>query len=155
MKKIKILLVLILLILSVFIFDYIYPVKVVKIEQTNETDISLPEGLNSYFISYNIYTSFSKFSTADRLDVLEGMEKNKISASLITDCTEESKSLEGIYKNKTLISSCSAEESLINFTGLSIVPFGKKVDDLKENQCKEIVNLTKSLEFNVVNIPRI
>ena len=157
MKKtgLKFFLALILLILFVFILDYISPIKIVKIEQTKKTDIDLPEELNSYFVSYDIYTSFSKFSTADKLDVLKSMEKNNLSISMITDCTKESQSLENIYKNKILLSKCFVKDGLINFSDFTVVPFGKKVDELKQNQCKEVLNLTKSLNFSIVDFPKI
>ncbi len=143
------------LILLIFIFDYIFPVKIVKIEQPQKISIYLPEELNSYIVSFDIYTSFSKFSTADKLDVLNGMERNSISVSMVTDCTKASQTLEGIYGNKILFSKCSINKSLLNFGGLTVVPFLKKVDNLDKNQCKEILNLTKSLDFSILNFPKI
>ncbi len=146
---------LILLISFILTLDYILPIKVVKLEETKKIDINLPEELNSYLISYDIYTSFSKFSTADKLDVLKSMEKNNISISILTDCTEESQSLENIYGNKILISKCFVKDGLINFTDFTVIPYGKKINEIKQNQCKELLNLTKSLDFNITDFPKI
>ncbi len=156
MKKtgLKFFLSLVLLVIFILILDYILPVKIIKIEEPKKTTFELPEEINSYFVSYDIYTSFSNFSTADRLDVLKSMEKNRISISMITDCTKESKSLENIYQNKILISKCFIENGLTNFQDLVIIPFGKNKKQLEKNQCKEIINLTKSIEFDILNFPK-
>jgi hypothetical protein len=153
--SIKLFFSLILLILIILLLDYILPVKVVKFGKLKKTDIYMPEELNSYFLSYDIYTSSSKFSTADKLDVLKSMEKNNVSISMITDCTKESQQMENIYKNKILLSKCYVKDRLINFSDFTIVPFGEEIDELQKNQCKEFLNLTKSLDFNVVDFPKI
>ena len=152
---IKLFLGLVLIILFIFILDYILPVKIVEIKELSKKEIDFPENINSYFVSYDIYTSFSNLSTADKLDVLKGMDKNNISVSMVTDCNSGSSSLEGIYRDKVILSKCSVKNGNVNFSNFSVIPFGKEVKDLKPNQCKEILNFTKSLEFNITDFPKI